>query len=127
MSNIKLRAHHGLCIAFFEEKGYDDNFIKNMRTVIAALTRNPDVTIVTGEDIVCVACSNNKDGLCDCNEKVDRYDKAVLRLCNISSGHVLPWKTYKALVNKKIIETGKMTAVCGNCQWTSICFKKDIG
>ena len=79
MSNIKLRAHHGLCIAFFEGKGYDDNFIRNMKNIIATLTQNPNVTIVADEDIVCVACPNNNNGICDCKKKVDELksiDKA---------------------------------------------------
>jgi len=126
MSNIKLRAHHGLCIAFFEGKGYDDNFVKNMRDVIVTFTQNPNVTIVAAEDIVCVACPNNNNGICDCSEKVDRYDKAVLRLCDMRSNSILSWEAYKALVKRKIIETGKLSTVCGDCQWAYICLKKDI-
>jgi hypothetical protein len=127
MSNTKLRAHHGLCIAFFEGKGYDDSFTKNMRAIISALDQNPEIIIVAYEDMICIACPNNKDGICNCIEKVDRYDKSVLRLCNVNNGDILAWKAYKTLVSKNIIETGKMSTVCGDCQWSSICFKKDIG
>lgn len=97
-----------------------------MKNVIIALNRNPNVTIVTKEDVVCVACPNNTNGICDCNEKVDRYDKMVLALCNIHANTILPWETYKTLVNKKIIKTGKLGTVCGDCQWVNICLKKDV-
>jgi len=126
MSNIKLRAHHALCIAFFEGKGYDDNFIENMRKVIVSLAQNPDVTIVAHGDIVCVACPNNSNGICDCNEKVDRYDKMVLRLCDLRCNTILQWETYKNLVKEKVIKTGKLGAVCGDCEWANICLKKNI-
>lgn len=126
MSNIKLRPHHGLCITFFEGKGYNDNFVENMKSVIATLNRNPNVTIVSNEDVVCVVCPNNANGICDCNEKVDTYDKMVLTLCNINENTILPWETYKTLVHNKIIKTGKLGTVCGDCQWANICLKKDI-
>ena len=126
MSNIKLRAHHGLCIAFFEGKGYDDNFIRNMKNVIATITQNPNVTIVADEDIVCVACPNNNNGICDCNKKVDRYDEMVLRLCHIQSNTSLKWEAYMTLVKEKIIKTGKLSTVCGDCEWAYICLKKEI-
>lgn len=125
MSNIKLRAHHGLCIAFFEGKGYDDNFVENMGKVIITLTGNPNVTIVADEDIVCVACPNNNNGICDCSEKVDRYDKIVLRLCGMPSNTTMPWEVYKTLVKQKIIKAGKLRTVCGDCQWANICLKKE--
>ncbi|HEY5561588.1 MAG TPA: DUF1284 domain-containing protein [Clostridiaceae bacterium] len=125
-SSFKLRAHHGLCILFFEGKGYDDNFVENMKNVIATLTQNPMVLVVFDEDIVCVACPNNSNGICDCNEKVDRYDKMVLRLCDMHSNTVLQWEAYKTLVKEKIIMTGKLSTVCGDCNWANICLKKAI-
>lgn len=124
LNNIKLRAHHGLCIAFFEGKGYDENFVKNMTTVIAKLEKNPNIIIVSKEDNICAECPNNINSLCLCSEKVDEYDKNVLKLCNIKTGDVLPWKTYSALVNDNIIKAGKMEFICGNCTWANICFSK---
>jgi hypothetical protein len=124
MLTIKLRAHHGLCIAFFEGKGYNDYFVENMRNVITTLNSNPNVTITFDEDIVCVACPNNKNGICDCIEKVNRYDETVLRLCNIRNNTILPWQTFKALVMKKVIKAGMLSTVCSDCQWANICIKK---
>lgn len=125
MLNIRLRAHHGLCIAFFEGKGYNEHFISNMKNVIATLRENPSITIVLNSDIICNACPNNNKGLCYFNEKVNRYDKKVLQLCNLSNDSILTWKTYKALINKNIIKTEKIYTVCSDCQWASICCKLD--
>lgn len=126
MLNIKLRAHHGLCIAFFEGKGYDNNFVENMKNIIITLNQNPNVTIVTDEDIACVACPNNKNGICDCIEKVDKYDKMVLKLCNIHNNLTLPWDEYRMMIQEKIIKAGKLSTVCGDCQWSYICLKNII-
>lgn len=126
MSNIKLRAHHGLCIAFFEGKGYDDKFVENMKNIIITLNQNPNVTIVTDEDLVCVACPNNNNGVCDCIEKVDRYDEMVLKLCNIQNNITLPWDEYKTMVQEKVIKAGKLSTVCGDCQWSYICLGNNI-
>lgn len=126
MLNIKLRAHHGLCIAFFEGKGYDNNLVENMKNIIITLNQNPNVTIVTDEDIVCVACPNNKNGICDCIEKVDKYDKMVLKLCNIHNNLTLPWDEYRMMIQEKIIKAGKLSTVCGDCLWSYICLKNVI-
>ncbi len=123
MSNIKLRPHHGLCITFFEGKGYDENFIINMQTVISTLEKNPEVTIVTDTDVVCTACPNNMvPG--NCGDKADKYDSRVLQLCNLNSGDILPWKTFGGLVYEKIIKSGKLRSVCDDCQWADICLEK---
>lgn len=124
MSKNSLRPHHGLCISFFEGKGYDDHFTQNMYNVISNLSQNPEITLSTDEDIICKACPHNKASICDCNERVKKYDQMVLKLCDVRSGDVMSWKIYKALVYNKIIKTGKLSSVCGDCQWESICSKK---
>ncbi|MDF2986995.1 MAG: hypothetical protein K0R50_2505 [Eubacterium sp.] len=124
MPDIRLRAHHGLCIAFFEGKGYDENFVQNMKAVVSALEKNPDITIVTDEDVVCAACPNNNENQGNCGDKADKYDKKVLQLCNLNGGDSLSWKTFSDLVNKKIIKPGNMHSICCDCQWADICMRK---
>ena len=36
-SPLPLRAHHGMCLAFFEGKGYSDGFTAHMRDILHSL------------------------------------------------------------------------------------------
>lgn len=47
MSECKIRFHHGLCIGFFEGKGYSREFTENMTDVIEFLNRENPVTEIT--------------------------------------------------------------------------------
>lgn len=123
MSNIKLRAHHGLCILFFEGKGYDLNFINNMSKIINQLSNNPEVIVVNQADAICVACPNLVKNCCSNEDKVFNYDKMVLELCEISENSILSWIDFTKLIKTKIIDAGKMKLVCKNCCWKSICIK----
>ena len=53
--------------------------------------------------------------------KVAGYDSAVLERCGIKSGTELRWKEFSKLVHDNIIGAKKLSEVCGDCQWYSIC------
>ena len=38
---IKLRAHHGMCIAYFQGQGYSEIFTEHMKSIIKLLKENP--------------------------------------------------------------------------------------
>lgn len=122
MNNIKLHPHHLLCISFFKGKGYSQDFVENMATVISDLKRpNSTVTIINESDDICKACPNNIDGRCATQDKVERYDKSLLDLCNLSVGQTLTYSALKQLVYKKILSCNKRTQICGDCEWSDIC------
>lgn len=51
---IKLRAHHGMCLAFFEGKGYSTGFTAHMAQILEYLEQeNPTVTVVAEADCIC--------------------------------------------------------------------------
>ncbi|MFR4429084.1 MAG: DUF1284 domain-containing protein [Blautia faecis] len=50
-----------------------------------------------------------------------RYDNAVLAECGLKEGQKLAFPEFTEAVQKKIIETGKRTKICGDCQWNRIC------
>ena len=54
-------------------------------------------------------------------EKVKRYDNEVLVECGLKEGQKLAFPEFTEAVQKKIIETGKRTKICGDCQWNRIC------
>lgn len=124
MSSFNVRAHHGLCVTFFEGKGYSDAFNANMAEKKMMLEeKDLIVTITDSADEICKACPHNNGGVCSSIGKVAGYDSAVLELCGIKNGTEIHWSGFVKLVSEKIINVKKLSEVCGDCQWYSICGK----
>lgn len=121
MSEYKIRAHHGMCLAFFKGKGYSSEFTKHMGEMKSLLTENPRVRIIAQTDDICSACPNNEKGSCTSAGKVEDYDRQVLLRCDLEEGTELNWLDFEELVNTKILAAGKRKEICGNCQWDSVC------
>lgn len=121
MKGYRIRAHHGMCLAFFEGKGYSSEFTKHMGEMKRILAGNPEVTIVTAADDICAPCPNNEAGTCAAADKVAAYDGAVLSLCGIEPGATMCFQEFEKLVDEKILTAGKRKEICGSCQWDSIC------
>lgn len=120
MLKYKLRPHHGLCINFFEGKGYSQEFTENMTSVIELLnSENPETELTTNHDIICCCCPCT-----DCHDKALSYDLKVMEICGVSEN--IRWKDFRKKVHEKIISTGRLKEVCGNCQWFYICEKKGL-
>ncbi len=118
---LRIRPHHGLCTAFFRGEGYSGDFVKNMAEVIRLLEKgDPKVIISEGADDICKRCPNLIGGICS-GEKSDRYDRAVLEICGLSYGREMNGKDLSRLVREKIISAGRLSEVCGDCQWFFIC------
>ena len=118
----KIRAHHGMCLAFFQGKGYSSEFTKHMAQMKRRLEENPLVCITGQTDVICSACPNNENGSCVTAEKVARYDRQVLKRCNLAEGQVMPFFDFEKLVYDNILLPGKRKEICGNCQWNCYCF-----
>lgn len=121
----KIRAHHGMCLAFFEGKGYSDTFTEAMGRIKEKMNENPMVSITDRTDVICGACPNNKDGVCDAAEKVAEYDRQVLLRCGLTEETVMPFLDFEKLVYDNILVPGKREEICGNCQWNSLCHFKN--
>ena len=133
--NLRLRAHHGMCLAFFEGKGYSDAFTARMSAVKSGLEEDPDqmITLVCAADDICSACPNDRVGACISIEKVNRYDRDVLNICGITKKQPalhetepdpiqIPFSEFSRLVRENILDVpGKRRQICGDCQWNEIC------
>ena len=117
----RIRAHHGMCFAFFQGKGYSGAFTENMWAMKELLEQNPEVILLQEVDDVCVRCPNNQEGKCTSSEKVSGYDEEVLSCCGLSAGIRIRWKDFAELVQKRILNVGKREKICGDCQWNSLC------
>ena len=118
MSNeVSLRPHHGLCLGFFEGKGYSDGFSRNMASVLASLTPDTPVRLAEGHDAICACCPNR---FTPCPNAPD-YDRRVLELCGLEVGQALTWGNFRETVVSRVLTPGKLSAVCGNCRWAALC------
>jgi uncharacterized protein len=124
MSSYKLHPHHGLCIAFFEGKGYSSEFIDHMTALIKTLSESSLVQMTFCKDIICTKCPNIREHQCINQEKVLRFDKAVLAACNLHVSQMLKWGDFRNTVYRQIILKDKLRSVCGDCQWKTICQDK---
>ncbi len=120
-SFYKIRAHHGMCLAFFQGKGYSDEFAKHMAEVKRLLETNPPVCITKKADIICDACPNNREGVCTSSELVAEYDRQVLLRCELQEETVMPFLEFQKMVYDSILIPGKREEICGNCEWSSLC------
>lgn len=114
-----------LCISFFEGKGYSEEFVSNMTAIIQALNDNNKIQLVNGPDQICKACpNNNHQG--GCVGKATRYDKSIIKLCNLETKHTVSWMELHSKVKQEIIETGRLAEVCGDCEWSNLCLSKSL-
>jgi hypothetical protein len=116
-----LRPHHGMCLAFFQGKGYSEGFTGHMQELKDYFETDPQVRLVVATDEICRACPHNQSGVCRSAHKVERYDRAVLEACGLEEGQVLPFLTFSRLVRERILETGRRSGICGDCQWNGVC------
>lgn len=123
--SFRLRAHHGMCLAFFEGKGYSSTFVENMWQQKEYLeTINPTIEIVTCTDSICEKCPNNDGGICTSMDKVEAYDQKVLEFCELEST-TCSWQDYSSIVAEKVLMNGRRKEICGDCCWNSICDVKN--
>ena len=119
MSVYKIRAHHGVCLYFFQGKGYSGEFVENMGKMKAILEKNPEISLMDSPDDICAACPNRLTE--NCAEKASRYDREVLRRCGLSVGERLPYREFSRKVIETILRRGVRAEICGDCQWSSLC------
>ena len=123
MSNepLPLRPHHGMCMAYFVGHGYSDSFSAHMAGLLEELSPEAPVRLTSTTDAVCGPCPNNNGGLCSKPELVAAYDRSVLALCGLGEGYILSFGSFTRLVQERILDAGLRPAICGGCQWNSIC------
>ena len=121
-----IRPHHGMCLYFFEGKGYSNTFSEHMAQVKEELLQNNGevwLELVTQTDDICGACPHNRNGKCETCEKVNVYDAGVLAYCGVESGQRITFRELETLVETKILQAGNGRKICGDCEWSSICHR----
>ncbi len=122
---LPIRAHHGMCLAFFEGKGYSDGFTAHMGDVLHTLKEDTPIQVCREKDIICKACPNLQNGICASESIVNFYDDRVLELCELHPGQHMTWGTFSGLTADRILRPGLRSSICGRCQWDDICRRKN--
>jgi hypothetical protein len=118
---LKIRPHHGMCLNFFRGEGYSGDFTEHMRRVKQRLEKNPCVRLTLSTDEICAACPNNRSGVCESEQKVRNYDRAVLEFCGLHDGEEIDFLSFDEAVRAKILKKGIREKICGKCCWNAIC------
>ncbi|MDD6572298.1 MAG: DUF1284 domain-containing protein [Thermoflexaceae bacterium] len=121
MQEIVLRPHHGLCIRYFEGKGYNDEFTQHMGKVIESLKADSLIRLTDQSDVICQKCPNLLQGGCKSREKVRRYDEAVLNRIGLKPGIQISYGEFQEHIEEHIMKPQKMKEICGDCGWAKIC------
>lgn len=122
MENIlKLRAHHLLCTALYEGKGYSKEFTDNMTEVVNRLKRGTNVELQVTPDIICSACPNAlTNGKCalDKSEEDDIscMDSIILGGLKLKTENIYDSKELRNYVKENITDE-LFNKCCGECRW----------
>ncbi len=121
---VLLRPHHGMCILFYEGKGYSTGFTDHMSRVIRLLNDDTSVRITSGPDEICSCCPNLNEKVCLSDEKVHKYDRMVLDMTGLQDGSECTYGEFSRSVKEHILLSGRRREICGDCEWDEICRKR---
>lgn len=121
MKVYDLRAHHGMCFAFYKGIGYSSDFTENMDKIKHELENNRMLCLKKECDVICACCPENIDGKCRSFSKVKAYDEKVLSACGLEAGEKISSTDFFDLIKNKILIPGLREKICGSCQWNQLC------
>lgn len=119
--SILLRPHHGMCLAYFKGKGYSNRFSAHMQEMLELFQKGAKIKLYVDTDAICAACPNNVCARCVEHSLVERYDRAVLKLCQFSEGEEMSFAQFVNRVETQILSCGKRQEICKGCKWDYIC------
>ncbi len=119
-----LRPHHGMCLAYFEGKGYSEGFSAHMQEMLELFEKDVPVFLTVAADEICSACPDNEAGCCKSAAQVAEYDRDVLKLCDLKEGMEINFSDFVQIVQKQILSAGRRAEICRECRWDEICRNK---
>jgi len=116
---------HYVFIENFVGKGYNQEFVENMASLINQLNENPEsfLELCCEIDIICECCPNAIGNQCNSFEKVLEFDKNLLNICNLQEKIIISWQQLKKISSDRILIPKKLEQVCEGCCWINICSK----
>jgi len=122
MKQVRLRHHHLACMQNFVGKGYDEDFVTNMRLVIATLGEPGTVIhLSVGCDDICSCCPNRTGAVC-CDEiSVIGKDRSVARFLGIPERTEVDAAVALDRAKERMQELDDIRSLCGECDWADLC------
>ncbi len=125
---LPIRGHHLLCMLGFRGFGYSDDFVHNMKQIVARVMKGPEgiIELTTECDAICRACPHQEDGYCVKPEKGNRRpedaDRALLRRIGYAPNtRTTVREAYRRIASN--ISTGDLgRTLCRKCQWLELGF-----
>ena len=117
MNLIFLRPHHINCIFFFEGKGYDERFTKNMKNVINRIISNKSYIKFTKHcDCLCSKCPNRINNVCNTENHIKMLDELTIKNYNVDFDKIY---SFNDLFNEfyKNFDKDKFLNICNSCEW----------
>ena len=120
---MNIRAHHLLCMRYFQGKGYSEEFVSNFYKVMKQLENNPVIKVINHPDIICDACPHNVNGRCikkgpDFENEVKEKDNRIIKHLGLKLNQKATIKELRNLVNLKL---PKLKELCKECEWKDYC------
>lgn len=122
---LKIRPHHLLCIANFVGKGYNDEFVANLKNIIKRLNNDECFEVVNDLDSICITCPKQNGKVCDQQFKVAKLDHKSQELLAVAIGDILSWGQVRHLIKAKL-DKQNFSIICSECEWVSLCEKSAI-
>lgn len=125
---IKIRAHHLLCIPRFKGGGYNKNIRERIFEIQKRIKENPNIKIkvVKECDNICDACPFKKDNICKKTPKLNYWilvqDNKVLKKLNIKNNQTFKAKNIFKLSIVKI-KNKELKNICKRCNFLDFCLK----
>jgi hypothetical protein len=117
---IKLRGHHLICLRFFQGEGYSQDFIDNLKDLVARAENRETIEVVAGGDDVCRYCPSLVDDRCSHDdEEIKKLDGIALRKMGAAPGDQVYWEKLGARLDSAL--PGWLDAFCEGCYWEDVC------
>lgn len=122
MRQVRLRHHHLVCMQNFVGKGYDEDFVANMRLIIATLGEPGTIIYLSmGCDDICSCCPNRNGLRCRDEPSVIGKDRSVACFLGISERAEVDASAVLYRVKERILELDDIRSLCGECDWADLC------
>lgn len=123
MTIFKFRPHHLICNLCFVGKGYNEEFVQNLKDINQKLCINSSakvqIEIVRGCDDICAKCPGKHGNFCSDELKVKQIDDAYLNILQLQIGQTIDFEGLKAKVKEMLTMDGFHQA-CSECSWYSL-------
>ncbi len=123
---IDIRPHHLLCIHGFRGKGYSQEFVESMTSIIKGIKENQaaQLNIINHTDAICRKCPNKIDeNVCTTQENIASLDSQVVKALELKEG-VYSYTEILEIIKNKLTEE-KFETICSKCEWYSLGYCKE--